>query len=122
MYVLGSFVLTCMVLSFLQQRKLLFESIALLPPSSTTTTTHPHNNSSSNNSSNSNSNNDIHTSSPMTNLGLLLVEFLHYYGQSFNYFHTGICLLPLPYGRLFRKRERKGDWYNSSRYIHCANI
>lgn len=47
------------------------------------------------------------------NLGALLVELFHLYGNTFNYMHTGISIKDG--GLFFRKRERK-DWENPNRF------
>ena len=46
------------------------------------------------------------------NLGALLVEIFHLYGNTFNYMHTGISIRDG--GFYFRKREKK-DWENPNR-------
>jgi non-canonical poly(A) RNA polymerase PAPD5/7 len=49
------------------------------------------------------------------NLGSLLVDFFQYYGNEFNYIHTGISLTEG--GNLFSKRKRStSNWVNQSRY------
>jgi DNA polymerase sigma len=45
---------------------------------------------------------------PSWNLGTLLIEFFHYYGVQFNYFHVGFAIHDG--GKLFPKQ----DWYASS--------
>lgn len=82
----GSFVLTLMIVSFLQmkQRQCAGNSRitgAILPDNVT--------------SSSSNSRANAHPGSlpvPSWNLGTLLLEFFHLYGISFNYFSVGISV------------------------------
>lgn len=52
---------------------------------------------------------------PQWNLGALLLEFLHLYGVTYNYYSVGISVANG--GSYFNKRKRKSGDLNPQRYV-----
>ena len=53
------------------------------------------------------------------NLGVLLIEFLNLYGNTFNYRDVGISVLEGGY--YFKKISKAGNWINPARYAVFCN-
>jgi DNA polymerase sigma len=111
---IGSFLLTMMVVSFLQMKQRLASVSKILVNRERRLQQQQHHRQNNNMMIPPQSTQLNALANPSWNLGTLLLEFFQLYGISFNYFSTGICI---PEGGAYvPKRRRTEDAPSAARY------